>query len=82
MDDDIEIHFVKVEELPTLIDWFTDNYYDNRQEAESHFADHYDVQGATFLAKHDGEIAGYITVGISWLKKIPLIVNFVVFEPY
>jgi len=82
MGNKIKIHLVTDDELPSLIDWFSTNYYDNREAAELHFAEHIDGQGATLLATHGDEIAGYVTVGISWLKKIPLIADFAVMEPY
>jgi ribosomal protein S18 acetylase RimI-like enzyme len=82
MTEEIHIGLVSKAELPALIDWFASHYYESREEAESHFADHFEGQGATFLAKHNEQIAGYITVGMSWRKKIPFIANIVVFEPY
>lgn len=82
MNDEIEIHRVTDEESPALIDWFSVNYYDDRQDAEDHFLEHIDGKSATFLARHDDEMVGYVTLGISWLKKIPLITNIMVFEPY
>jgi len=54
----------------------------NGEAAEVHFSVHNDGQGTTLLAKQGDEITGYVTVGISWLKKIPLIAEFVVMEPY
>jgi GNAT superfamily N-acetyltransferase len=78
-----EIHQVTREELPAIIDWFATSYYDNRRDAEAHFADHFDGQGATFIARCGQDIAGYITVALkARIKDIPCIVNFVVFEPY
>ena len=83
MEYDFEIHQVTRDELPATIDWFATSYYDNRRDAEAHFADHFDGQGATFIARCGQEIAGYITVALkARIKDMPCIVNFVVFEPY
>ena len=80
---DLKIHQVTREELPAVIEWFATSYYDNRKDAEAHFADHFDGQGATFVATCGEDIAGYITVALkARIKDIPCIVNFVVFEPY
>jgi hypothetical protein len=51
MEYDFEIHKVTGEELPAIVDWFADCYYDNRKDAEAHFADHFEGQGATFIAR-------------------------------
>ena len=45
----LTIHQVTREELPSIIDWFATSYYDNRKDAEAHFADHWEGQGATFI---------------------------------
>jgi GNAT superfamily N-acetyltransferase len=83
MEYDFEIHQVTREELPSIIDWFANSYYDNRKDAEAHFADHSDGQGVTFIAKCGEDIAGYITVSLkARVKDMPCIVNFVVFESY
>jgi len=80
---DFEIHQVTRDELPAVIDWFATSYYDNRKDAEAHFADHSNDQGATFVARCGQEIAGYITVARkARIKDMPCIANFVVFEPY
>jgi GNAT superfamily N-acetyltransferase len=80
---DLQIRQVTREELPAIIDWFATSYYDNRKDAEAHFADHIDGQGATFIARCGQEVAGYITIALKARSKdMPCIVNFVVFEPY
>jgi len=79
----IEIHQVTREELPGIVDWFAHSYYDNRRDAEAHFADHFEGQGTTFIAKYGPKVAGYITVSLkARIVDMPCIANFVVFEPY
>lgn len=83
MEYDFEVHQVTREELPEIIDWFATSYYDNREDAEAHFADHFDGQGATFIANCGDQVAGYITVALkARIKDMPCIANLVVFEPY
>ena len=82
MKKNISIHLAQKDEIPELINWFTDNYYHDREQAEKHFADHIDQDGATFVAKENNQLVGYVTVGISYTKKIPLIANFYVAEGY
>jgi GNAT superfamily N-acetyltransferase len=83
MTTEFEVRRVAKEELPTIVDWFATSYYDNRDDAEAHFADHFEGQGATLIGWCGQEIAGYITVALKARSKdMPCIANFVVFEPY
>jgi GNAT superfamily N-acetyltransferase len=78
-----EIRLVPAAELPDLIDWFSTSYYDNRADAEAHFADHWAGRGATFVAKCGQEMAGYVTLSLrAWSVDLPCIAQLVVFEPY
>src|SRR3712207_6646791 len=63
-------------------------YPGDLDQARTHFADHAEGQGDTFLAHVHGALAGYLT--IRWQSRnprfreagIPLIHHLAVFEPY
>lgn len=79
---------VRPGELSSVVDWFTDEYYEgDRSAAEKHFRDHFEG-GTTFLGRARGQIAGFIT--IRWVsgnpefrkKGVPFIHHLEVFEPF
>ena len=89
MSNSFTIKQVTRDELPATIAWFADNYYiDDSSEAALHFADHENDGGTTFLAHHQDQIAGFVT--IRWqsenphfkAQNIPLIHHLDVFEPF
>jgi GNAT superfamily N-acetyltransferase len=68
---ELEIKLVRSEDLDWVVEKFTRQVYpDDPEGAQSHFADHAEGGGATFLSFVHGELAGYIT--IRWQSDNPI----------
>ncbi len=87
--ENLEIRRVKQEDLEEVIALFAREVYPwDPTEAETHFADHREGGGASFLAYVDGRLAAYVT--IRWVSRnerfreenIPLIHHLGVFDQY
>ncbi len=86
---DVQIMLIQPTDVHWVIELFIQQVYvEDPGSAFAHFADHTEGQGSTFLARIDGQLAGFIT--IRWQSHnplfrgegIPLIHHLEVFPPF